>query len=317
MVPTINAAALAGGALTQAHQLVPGRDDNSFYITRPGTNVEIPNRDDNNGGAGNLPGDSQPSSENPVVVAPTPGSVTPTPGQTPVETPSPVPVVAPISRNDKPTTFTPDKQKNVGLIVGLTAAGLVATGAIVGGVVAANAKGKKSGAVVQDTVDADIEQILHNANGVLGTVGDNQVRLVPLPTTVNTEAKLVDVDGNAVAVVEYRGYKLPYFIKNGKWTPLLGIGETGRWFNVYPKANTDIKTIDMITDLMNRQINPVVVSRYVGMNASGVSLPTAAQTAFAIINAEFPNGVVQHENMTAQDAKLYLQNYDLIKDKLK
>lgn len=222
--------------------------------------------------------------------------------------------------NGKPTTFTPDKQKNVGLIVGLTAAGLVATGAIVGGVIAATTKdkaAKTAEAVTVNQLDPQLEQAMNNANGILGTVDGKQVSLMPLPTTVNTNAKIVDIDAKAVTVVNYNGYKLPFFInKNNKWTPILGIGEKGHWFNVYPNANSGIKTIDNITKLLNQQVNPSVIVRYIGNNASGVALPSAANTAFGIINAEFPNGVLQSENMTPQDAKLYSQNYDLIKNKL-
>ena len=235
------------------------------------------------------------------------------------------PVIVPLpnqnqaSGNNRPTTFTPDKTKNTGLIVGLTAAGLVATGAIVGGVVAATTKNKTSGtsAAVANVVDEEMEKALRNADSIIGTVNGKQVSLIPLPTTVNTKAKLVDIDGFAVAVVGYDGHNLPYFIKNSKWTPLLGIGEEGRWFNVYSKAKTGIKTIDTITDLMNQQINPAVVSRYLGINASGLSLPTASPKAFEIINAEFPNGVVQNEKMDVAAMKLYSDNYDLMKSKLK
>lgn len=328
----ISKAALAGTALTQAHMLIPENDPNSFFITRPGAK-------DEKGGVIITPEPApapgpKPTPEPGTTPNPEPNHTTPNPlpNSTPETTPDviPVPVVTPTPivtpapvvkpTSDKPTTFTPNKQKNTGLIVGLTAAGLVATGAVVGGVVAATSKNKatKTAVSVADSVDSAMENVMHNANNVLGVVDGKQVTLVPLPTTVNTNAKLVEINKNVVAVVGYDGYKLPYYVKNGNWAPLLGIGETsGHWFNVYPKANTGIKKLDMITNLMNQQINPSVVVRYTSFNAGAFALPLAAVSAFGIINSEFPNGVVQSENMTAQEARLYSDNYELMKNKLK
>lgn len=248
----------------------------------------------------------------------TPGlAPTVTPVITSVETPS----TTPSSDNNRPTTFTPDKGKNTGLIVGLTALGLVATGAVVGGVVAATTKDKgassSSSAAAGTQIDPELEALLNKASGNLGVVDQKQVSLVPLPTTVNTTAKIVTIDGYAVAVVAYDSFRLPYYVFNGKWRPLLGIGEKGRWFNIYPNANTGIKKLDNITSLLNQQLSPVIVSRYTGANAYGVSFPTASDKAFDIINAEFPNGVVQYKDMSVEDRKLYNDNYKMMQNKLK
>ncbi len=318
MVPVTRA--LAGTALTQTHQLAPNSDHNSFYITKPGTTSGSGGGtvgpggggSEDNGGAGSDTGggaDVSGPSESDGTVAPE----TETPGSTDTE-----PSVG-ASTNNRPTTFIPDKKKNVGLIAGLVAAGLVATGVVIGGVVSADSSRdlSESDAESVNALDIEMEKVLRNAAGILGYVGEKPVTLVSLPTTVDTKAKLVDVYGKAVAVVEYNGYKLPFYIKDTKWTPVLGIGKKGRWFNVYPKSSAEIKILTMITNLMNQKIDPGVVVKYIGVNASGVALPVAGDKAFDIINAEFPNGVVQSGDMSAADAKLYSDNYNLIQRKLK
>lgn len=314
MVPTINAAALGGTALTQAHQLMPNNNYNSFYITRPGATGGKTGGggSEEGGGASDVGGGDELDEGGPLESDDDAASESENPGSTDTETSVAVP------KNNRPTTFYPEKSKNVGLIAGLVAAGLVATGAVVGGVIAANSNSDSSESEAESVsvLDAEMEKVLRNAGGVLGYVGEKSVTLVSLPTTVDTKAKLVDVDGKAVAVVEYNDYKLPFYIKDTKWTPLLGIGKKGRWFNVYPKSSAEIKTLTMITNLMNKKIDPTIVVKYVGPNASGVSLPVAADKAFDIINAEFPNGVVQSEDMSAADAKLYSDNYNLIQRKL-
>ena len=231
-----------------------------------------------------------------------------------------LPAVTPkSSSSDKSTTFTPDKTKNVGLIVGLTSAGLLVTGGIVGGVIAATSKSKQSEQVVTQAT-SDLEILMNKTFTPIGFVDGKQVSLISMPTTVPSYAKIVSVDNYAVVVVDYDGVNLPYYVYENKWTPLLGIGETGRWFNVYPKNNANtsgISKIDSITNLLNQQLTPTVVAKHAINNDTGLVFPTAAPEAFSIINAEFPNGVVQYSTMTPSDKSLYENNFYIIQQKLK
>jgi hypothetical protein len=147
----------------------------------------------------------------------------------------------------------------------------------------------------------------------------NALKLVPLPTTVGTKAPIVLIGGRAVAVVEYRGHRFPYWVNpsSGRWEPLLGIGVNGGWFNTYSNpAKSGISFIDTIAGQMNTKLAPGTVLYFAVANASGAQLPDAHADAYQIINTEFVNGVVQvyEVPMSAADKALYDANYARIKN---
>lgn len=212
----------------------------------------------------------------------------------------------------------PENNKNKGLIAALVATGVVATGALIGGIVVSTSKDKSGNdndvANKAIETDTDLQLITNNIRSGFGYVNNNQISLVPLPTSVGSSAPIVVIDGYAVVVVSYAGYRLPFYMNRTTWAPVLGIGETGHWFNVYPAVN-EIKKMDTIAGILNEKLPPFSVAKYTN-NMGGVSFPVADQKAFAIINAEFPNGVVQNVNMTQADQRLYSNNYYLMKRKI-
>ena len=214
--------------------------------------------------------------------------------------------------------IAPENTKNKGLVAALVATGVVATGALIGGIVVSTSKDKSgndnNAASKAVETDTDLQLITNNIRSGLGYVNNNQISLVPLPTSVGSNAPIVVIDGYAVVVVSYAGYRLPFYMNGTTWAPVLGIGETGHWFNVYPAVN-EIKKMDTIAGILNEKLPPFSVAKYTN-NMGGVSFPVADQKAFAIINAEFPNGVVQSVNMTPADQQLYSNNYYLMKRKI-
>ena len=214
--------------------------------------------------------------------------------------------------------IAPENNKNKGLVAALVATGVVATGALIGGIVVSTSKDKSGNdnnvANKAIETDTDLQLITNNIRSGFGYVNNNQISLVPLPTSVGSSAPIVVIDGYAVVVVSYAGYRLPFYMNGTTWAPVLGIGETGHWFNVYPAVN-EIKKMDTIAGILNEKLPPFSVAKYTN-NMGGVSFPVADQKAFAIINAEFPNGVVQSVNMTPADQQLYSNNYYLMKSKI-
>lgn len=214
--------------------------------------------------------------------------------------------------------IAPENNKNKGLVAALVATGVVATGALIGGIVVSTSKDKSGNdnnvANKAIETDTDLQLITNNIRSGFGYVNNNQISLVPLPTSVGSSAPIVVIDGYAVVVVSYAGYRLPFYMNGTTWAPVLGIGETGHWFNVYPAVN-EIKKMDTIAGVLNEKLPPFSVAKYTN-NMGGVSFPVADQKAFAIINAEFPNGVVQSVNMTPADQQLYSNNYYLMKSKI-
>lgn len=216
----------------------------------------------------------------------------------------------------RPTTFVPKKTKNVGLIAAAAVLGTVGTGALIGGLVVSNNKKTSGTTATPIQTDAQLDTVMANARGTLGFMGNKPVTLVSLPTVMNkATAPIVLVDGRAVVVVSYDGHKLPFYLDENKWEPLLGIGPKGHWFNVYPEK-IGISKIEKLANLLNDKLLPVVVAKYVTQNVSGVSFPTADKSAFEIINSEFPNGVVESVYMSNADKQLYNDNYLLVRQSL-
>lgn len=217
----------------------------------------------------------------------------------------------------KPTQFVPKKPKNLGLILTAAVLGTAATGALIGGLVVSNdKKSSNSGSLESVKVDEQLDTVMANTHNVLGYVGNKPVTLVQLPTVMNNAtAPIVMIDGRAVVVVLYDNHKLPFYLEDNGWEPLLGIGEKGRWFNVYPEE-IGIRKIEFISGLLNKQLTPNVVMQYATQNNSGVSFPVADKSAFNIINSEFQNGVVQNVNMSDTDKQLYNNNYLLVRQSL-
>jgi len=223
------------------------------------------------------------------------------------------------SRRTDMDTKQSGRRRNTGAIVAAAVGGTVAAGLLVGGIVVAT-NNKSSSAPVANVPQTDtvLESLMNIAMGSLGTVDGRTLTLVPLPTTVNSNAPIVMIDGRVVVVVLYNGYKLPFYLAGQTWEPLMGIGSVGHWFNVYPNSPlSGIAKIDAITNLLNQQLSPSLVMRYANANnVYGVTFPMADQSAFNIINSEFPNGVVQTGNFTDADRTLYNNNYQMMQKKM-
>lgn len=207
-----------------------------------------------------------------------------------------------------------------GLIATAAVLGAVGTGVLVGGLVSNNKDDDKLSSLPSSTTSAlekDLETVLNNTNGFLGMVDGNMVKLVPMKTTDNTDAKIININGNAVVVVDYRGHNIPFFANDntGSWVPLLGIGVNGGWFNTYPASGAPAFVVQ-IQNLLNQKLAPSTVAQFVGANALGVQFPAPAYDAYTVINAEFPNGVVQTYTvpMSSADQTLYNNNYNRIKN---
>ena len=210
---------------------------------------------------------------------------------------------------------------NTALVATAAIAGTIGVGWLIGGLIGKDDDKKAPSMPVVSQNQSDLEVLMRNAGGVIGDQNGVALRLVLLPTTVNSVAPIVTINGNAVVVVDYRGVRLPYYMNpmTMRWEPLLGIGANGGWFNVYPNAaQTGIALIDSIAGLLGNKLSPSVVSRYTNSFNGGISFPVAGPGAYAIINAEFVNGVVQTNAgvMTPSDQLLYNNNYNLIRTKL-
>ncbi len=222
-------------------------------------------------------------------------------------------------KKDLPSQSVKDPRKT-GLIATAAVLGAVGTGLLVGGLVSRdkddNAKSASSKGG-NTKLEKDLETILNNSDKSLGFVNGNMIKLVPMNTVNGTNAKILNINGNAVAVVDYRGHRLPYYVngQTGSWVPLLGIGKTGGWFNTY-LSNTPPAVITQISNVLNQQLKPEIVAQFVGANALGVQFPMPMQTAYDVINAEFPGGVVETFNgvFSPSDQKLYNSNYQRIKN---
>ncbi|MBQ4069771.1 MAG: hypothetical protein IJD52_00135 [Alphaproteobacteria bacterium] len=260
--------------------------------------------------------------------APTP---TPAPDPNPNSDPAPDPIVFPaLTVTPVPAPVAPitphkvDKPKNTALIATAAVAGVAVTGGLIGGLIAGG-RDKGSSAAATSVVPAtpsDIDGIMAIAGGVLGYDNSYPITLIPLPTTLNTYVPIVNINNNAVVVVSYANHNLPYYMDANRktWTPLLGIGVNGGWFNTYPNTpTTGIGAIDSITQILNQKLTPSVVQKYVLGDASGLRFPSAGPMAYPIINAEFPNGVVwQYTNpLSPSDQTLYNSNYALMQNMFK
>lgn len=218
-------------------------------------------------------------------------------------------------------THTVDKKDNTALIATAAIAGTIGAGWLIGGLIGKDNGKKTSATSVSPQSNSDLERLMQNAGGIIGTQNGVSLKLIPLPTTINSYAPIVDINGNAVVVVDYRGYKLPYYMNRTTmhWEPLLGIGANGGWFNVYPnQLQSEIPVIDSIADHLGHSLTPSVVLRHISNTASGPHFPIAAPAAYQTINAEFSNGVVNTNTgtMSQSDKRLYNNNYQLIKQKL-
>ena len=258
--------------------------------------------------------------------APTPA---PDPNPNPDPAPDPIvfpaPTVTPVPAPVAPITpHKVDKPKNTALIATAAVAGVAVTGGLIGGLIAGG-RDKGSSAAATSVVPAtpsDIDGIMAIAGGVLGYDNSYPITLIPLPTTLNTYVPIVNINNNAVVVVSYANHNLPYYMDANRktWTPLLGIGVNGGWFNTYPNTpTTGIGAIDSITQILNQKLTPSVVQKYVLGDASGLRFPSAGPMAYPIINAEFPNGVVwQYTNpLSPSDQTLYNSNYALMQNMFK
>ena len=210
--------------------------------------------------------------------------------------------------------------RKTGLIATAAVLGAVGTGLLVGGLVSRDKDDdtkSSSASGVNTKLEKDLETILNNSDKSLGMVNGNMIKLVPMNTANGTSAKIININGNAVAVVDYRGRRLPYYVnaQTGSWIPLLGIGKTGGWFNTY-LSNTPGRVVDQVQRALNQQLKPAIVAQFVGANALGVQFPMPALDAYNVINAEFPNGVVETFNGTfsPSDQALYNDNYNKMKN---
>lgn len=204
-----------------------------------------------------------------------------------------------------------------GLIATAAVLGAVGTGALIGGLVSRD-KDEKNSSVktnVNTDLEKELEVILENSNQALGVVDGNTLTLVPMQTVAGTTAKIININGNAVAVVNYRGHNLPYYVNAsaGTWVPLLGVGQTGGWFNTY-LSNTPSVIVSQIQTVLNQRLAPISVAKFVDANALGVQFPVPAPEAYGIINAEFPNGVIETFNgvFSPEEQTLYNNNYQRI-----
>ena len=260
----------------------------------------------------------EPTPVEPTPVSPTPVGPAPVnPILTPVVTPSPVVNPEPLKRDVSP--YAVKDPRKTGLIATAAVLGAIGTGLLVGGLVANDKDDGKLSQLPQtgsSALEKELELVLNNANGFFFVDG-NMVKLVPMPTTNGTDAKIVNINGNAVVVVDYRGHKLPYFVndKTVSWAPLLGIGKTGGWFNTYPADGVPSFIVE-IQNVLNQQLKPATVAQFVRPNSLGVQFPLPADSAYDIINAEFTNGVVETFNGTfsPSDQTLYNNNFYRIKN---
>ena len=262
------------------------------------------------------PGAEEPISSDPVVV--------PEPEPVPVVTPTPVvvpepelaPVVTPTPDGHTITPYDVKKPKT-GLIAGAAVLGTVGTGFLVGKLLNRNQDDPSASqdVITGSTVDNEIRTILNNANGFIGTVNNNQIILEAIPTSLETVSPIVNINNNAVVVVNYKGHNLPFYINRTAtaWTPLLGIGQTGGWLNTY-QGKAQPTYITQIQALLNQKLAPAMVAKYIGVNSSGVQLPLAGAGAYSVINAEFSGGVVQTYNgkLSGADKGLHDNNYNKI-----
>ena len=242
----------------------------------------------------------------------------------PVDPVTPVQPVSPVVQPTVPTSVnishTVEKKSNTGLIATAAVLGAVGTGFLIGGLVGKDGDDKNATtSVVDDKMAQELDELMRHAGGAFGFITGNALKLVPLPTTNGTMAPIVRIGGRAVAVVEYRGHRFPFWVNSAsaRWEPLLGIGANGGWFNTYPNpAKADISFIDTIAGQMNTKLSPKTVLYFAGPNASGSNFPDASESAYTIINTEFPNGVVQSFNggMSPVDQMLYNNNYNRIKN---
>ena len=242
----------------------------------------------------------------------------------PVVVPEPrhaVGVVTPTPTPDKPVTpysVPEDKSGRNALIATAAVLGAVGTGFLIGGLVGGGDDDENRTANVPSQLDEQLNTLMNNAKGVLGRVDNNIITLAGLQTLSGTYAPIVNISGRAVIAVIYAGHYLPYYMdaSAGRWVPLLGIGNVGGWFNTYPQNPTGITVIDQITNILNQQLLPNTVRQFIGINATGAQFPGAATGAYSIINAEFPNGVVQSNSgaMSSGDQQLYDNNYQRIKN---
>ena len=233
-------------------------------------------------------------------------------------------VVSKTSDKPAPAKQPSNKRRNTALIATAAVAGVALTGGLIGGLVGGGKKSDKDTASSSntETVPPELEQIMQKTGGILGYVDKHSVTLVPLPTVYDSDAPIVNISNRAVVVVKYNKYNLPFYLdaKTMSWMPLLGIGEQGGWFNVYPDGkNTGISAIDSIRGILNKDLIPSVVQRYVAPQNNGIQFPAAAAAAYPIINFLFVNGVVQSYDghaLSAPDQQLYNSNYQLIKNLL-
>lgn len=250
-----------------------------------------------------------------VPVQPVPPVVQPTVPVQPVP-----PVVQPTVPTSVNISHTVENKSNTGLIATAAVLGAVGTGFLIGGLVGKDGDDKNAAtSVVDDKMAQELDELMRHAGGAFGFVTGNALKLVPLPTTNGTMAPIVRIGGRAVAVVEYRGHRFPFWVNSAsaRWEPLLGIGANGGWFNTYPNpAKADISFIDTIAGQMNTKLSPKTVLYFAGPNASGSNFPDASESAYTIINTEFPNGVVQSFDggMSPADQMLYNNNYNRIKN---
>ncbi len=265
--------------------------------------------------------------EQPTAPVVTPEQPTAPVDDTPTYTPAPVdntPTYTPASV-EPARDIKPHEVKNNGaktaLIATAAIAGTIGAGWLIGGLIGKDDDDKKPSAPAVTQNQSDLEQLMRNAGGVIGNQNGASLRLISLPTTINSVAPIVTINGYAVVVVDYRGIRLPYYMNTAtmRWEPLLGIGINGGWFNVYPNAvQSGIPVIDSVAGHLGRKLSPNVVSAYVGNFNGGISFPMAGPGAYTIINAEFVNGVVQTNAgvMSPSDKLLYDNNYNLMRAKL-
>ena len=219
----------------------------------------------------------------------------------------------PLQQTSKVQPHAVKDPRKTGLIATAAVLGAVGAGALIGGLVSNDKDdAKATNTPAGSKLEKDLETIMNNSDRSLGVVNGSMIKLIPMATTNNTTAKIVNINGNAVAVVDYRGHNLPYYVNGttGSWVPLLGIGKTGGWFNTY-LSNTPSSVVEQIKKVLNQQLKPETVSKFIGANSLGVQFPYAASDAYNVINAEFPGGVVETFNgvFSPADQTLYNNNY--------